>query len=141
MSTLTRRLTQLAAALLFGSAVVLVTQWAYPAGQLAIHLGHPEYSRVVGDADVYVTIDLELQNVGVEPVQVDREHFLLVDNTGATYRSDPSTHFLRNHFDITMILPLKKINGATVFKIAPGRTAAEMLFITTTGQIVRLRLN
>lgn len=140
MTTIMRRLLQLATALILGSTVVLVTQWAYPAGHLAIHLGRPEYSRVVGESEIYVTIDLRLTNVGVEPVRVDREHFLLVDDRQQTYRSDPSTHFLRNHFDVTEIPPLHEIQGATVFRIAPGRRAAELIFVTTTGQIAHLRL-
>jgi uncharacterized protein DUF4352 len=140
VTTMMKRLLQLATALILGSTVVLVTQWAYPAGHLAIHLGRPEYSRVVGEADIYVTIDLRLTNVGVEPVTVDREHFLLVDDRQHSYQSDPSTHFLRNHFDVTTILPLHEIQGATVFRIAPGRTAAELIFVTTTGQIAHFRL-
>ncbi|HEV2356017.1 MAG TPA: DUF4352 domain-containing protein [bacterium] len=140
MTTITRRAFQLATALVLASTVVLVTQWAYPAGHLAIHLGRPEYSRVVGESDVYVMIDLRVQNVGVDPVSVDREHFLLVDTAGQMYQSDPSTHFLRNHFDVTTILPLHDIRGATVFRIGPGRTAGQLIFVTTTGQIVRFRL-
>ena len=140
MNAIPRRLMQLAVALLLGSTVILVTQWAYPAGHLSIRLGHPEYSRVVGEAEIYVTIDIRLQNVGVDPVRIDREHFLLIDDRGHTYRSDPSTHFLRQHFDVTMIAPLRAIEGATVFKIAQGRRAAQMIFITNTGQIVRFRL-
>lgn len=141
MNLVARRLVQLATALLLGSTVVLVTQWAYPAGRLAIDLGRPEYSRVVGESDVYVTIDLGLQNVGVDPVTIDREHFLLIDDRGQTYQSDPSTHFLRNHFDVTTILPAHDIRGATVFRIAPGRAAAELIFVTPTGQIVHFRLS
>jgi hypothetical protein len=140
MMTATRRLLQLATALVLASTVVLVTQWAYPAGHLAIRLGRPEYSRVVGESDVYVTIDLRLQNVGIDPVTIDREHFMLVDNQGHTYQSDPSTHFLRNHFDVTTIAPLHEIRGTTVFRIAEGRTAGEMIFVATTGQIVHFRL-
>jgi len=140
VTTMMKRLLQLATALVLVSAVVLVTQWAYPAGHLAVHLGRPEYSRVVGEAEIYVTIDLRLVNVGIEPVTVDREHFLLVDSQGHTYRSDPSTHFLRNHFDVTVIPPLRDIQGATVFRIAPGRRAAELIFVTTTGQIAHFRL-
>lgn len=140
MTTLTKRLFQAATALILGSVVILVTQWAYPAGHLAIHLGRPQYSRNVGESDVYVTIDLRLNNVGVEPVRVDREHFLLVDDRRQVYRSDPSTHFLRNHFDVTTIPAAGEITGATVFKILQGRRAAELIFVTTTGQIVHLRL-
>lgn len=140
MTTLTRRVLQLATALVLGSSVVLITQWTHPAGHLAIHLGRVEYSRMVGDSDVFATIDLSLRNVGAEPVTVDREHFLLVDDRRHTYMSDPSTHFLRNHFDVTTILPATEIQGATVFRIAPGRTATELIFITTTGQIVHFRL-
>ena len=140
MTPLARRLFQLAAALVLASTVVIVTQWAYPAGRVAIHLGRPEYSRVVAERDVYVTIDLRVQNVGVDPVTLDREHFMLVDDRGHAYQSDPSTHFLRNHFDVTTILPAHEIRGATVFRIVPGRTAREMIFVTTTGEIVHFRL-
>jgi hypothetical protein len=72
-------------------------------------------------------------------VTVDREHFLLVDNARHVYRSDPSTHFLRNHFDVTTIPPLNDISGTTVFRILPGRTAAALIFVTQTGQIVHFR--
>jgi uncharacterized protein DUF4352 len=140
VTTMMQRLLQLATALVLASTVILVSQWAYPAGQLAIHLGRPEYSRMVGETDIYVTIDLRLTNVGIEPVTVDREHFLLVDDRQHTYQSDPSTHFLRNHFDVTVITPLHDVEGATVFRIAPGRTATELMFVTTTGQIAHFRL-
>ncbi len=140
MTLITRRAYQLATALALASIVVLITEWAYPAGHLAIHLGRPEYSRTVGDTDIYVAIDLSLRNIGIEPVTVDREHFLLIDNLRHVYQSDPSTHFLRNHFDVTVIPPLKDISGTTVFRILPGRTAAELIFVTQTGQIVHFRL-
>jgi hypothetical protein len=135
-----RRLTQAAIALTLAGLTILVTEWAYPAGHLAIRLGQPFYSRAVADASPYVTIDITIKNVGAEPVLIDREHFLLVDNTGQRYASDPSTHFLQNHFDVVTIPAGYQLHGATVFKIAPGRRAAAMLFITNTGQIVRFRL-
>ncbi len=137
---LVRRLTQVALALALAGVMVLVTQWAYPAGHLVVRLGPPHYSRAVADAAPFVTIDLTLRNVGAEPVRIDREHFLLVDDAGHTYRSDPATHFLRFHFDVITIPAGEEIRGATVFKIAPGRRAAEMLFVTPTEQVVRFRI-
>jgi hypothetical protein len=140
VTLLTRRFLQCATVAVLGSAIVLVSTWAFPPGHLAIHLGRPEYSRAVGEADVYVAIDLRVRNVGPDPVTIDREHFLLVDSRGRAYRSDPSTHFLRNHFDVTSIPPAAEIAGTTVFRIAAGRVVAELIFVTTTGQIVHFRL-
>jgi uncharacterized protein DUF4352 len=136
-----RRLTQLAIALAMGSTVVLVTQWAYPVGHLAIHLGHPEYSRFVGESALYVSIDLQLQNVGVDPVRVDREHFLLVDAQGHIYKTDDSTQFEAYHAAATTIFPLHNLRGTLVFRLPPGRAASRLLFVTTTGEIVRLKLS
>jgi hypothetical protein len=140
MTRMTRRVLQCATVVVLASATILVTMWAFPAGHLAVHLGRPEYSRAVGEADIYVAIDLRVRNVGPDPITIDREHFLLVDNRGHTYLSDPSTHFLSNHFDVTVILPAREIEGTTVFRIAPGRTVAELIFVTATGQIVHFRL-
>lgn len=142
MRAIARRLVQLAVALALGSSVVLVTQWAYPAGQLAIHLERPQYSRMVGDANVSVRIELRVQNVGIEPVKIDRAHFLLVDNRGDVHQSDPATHFLHNHLtDTATVLPLHKVDGTTVFRIPAGRTATELLYVTTTGEIIRFKLS
>lgn len=141
MTTVSRRLIQFAIALAMGSVVVLVTQWAYPVGHLSIHLGHPQYSRFVGEADVYVAIDLNVQNVGVDPVRVDREHFLLVDDRGQIYKSDASTQFEAYHDAATTIYPLHDLHGRVVFRLRSGRTAARLLFVTTTGEIVRLKLS
>ncbi len=135
-----RRLTQIGIAFALAGATVLVTQWAYPAGHLVVHLGRPFYSRSVAEDVPYVTIDITLKNVGTEPIRIDRENFLLVDSTGHTYRSDPSTHFLQNHFDVVTIPAGTEIKGATVFKIAPGRHGAWLVFVTPTEQIVRFRL-
>ncbi len=140
MSTALRRLTQVAAALALAGATVLVTHWAYPAGSVEIRLGRPYYSRAVGESTMFVTIDLTVTNVGAEPVQFDREHFLLIDDGGHRYRSDPSTHFLRNHFDIVTLPAGYQIQGATVFQIPPGRRAQALLFVTPTGQFVWFRL-
>jgi Domain of unknown function (DUF4352) len=137
---LTRRLLQLASVVVLGSAIVLASAWAFPPGHLAIHVGRPEYSRIVGESELYVAVDLQLKNVGPEPVRIDREHFLAVDNRGHAYRADPSTHFLLNHFDVTYILPAREIRGVTIFKIARGRTLAELIYVTNTGQIVHFRL-
>ncbi len=129
-----RRLTQLTVALALAGLAILVTGWAYPAGSLSIRLGHPYYSRAVADNTPYVTIDITIKNVGAEPVSLDREHFLLVDETGHRYASDPSTHFLRNHFDVIAIPAGYELRGATVFKIDPGRRAVWLLFVTPTGR-------
>ena len=141
MTAVLRRLRQLAIALAVASAVVLVTQWAYPIGHLAIHMERPRYSRFVGETDVYVSIDLRMQNVGVDPVRVDREHFLLIDDQGRIYRSDPSTQFVAFHAAATTILPLQQLQATIVFRLPAGRTASRLLFVTTTGEIVRLRLS
>ena len=144
MSVAARRLIQAAIALALASAVVLVTQWAYPIGHLAIHLGHPRYSRYVGESDLYVSIDVRLQNVGVDPVRVDREHFLLVDDQGHIYKSDVSSQisqFEQYHAAISTIMPLHDLRGRVVFRIPSGRTASKLLFVTTTGEIVHLRLS
>lgn len=141
MTAPTRRLIQLAVALAMGSAVVLITQWAYPVGHLSIHLGHPQYSRFVGESDIYVSIALDVQNVGVEPVRVDREHFLLVDDQGHIVKSDASTQFEQYHAAATTIFPLHDLRGIIVFRLPPGRTASRLLFVTTTGEIVRLKLS
>ena len=141
MTALTRRLIQIAVALAMGSAVVLVTQWAYPIGHLAMHLGRPQYSRFVGESDLYVSIELNVQNVGVEPVRVDREHFLLIDNLGHIYKTDPSTQFEAYHAAVVTILPLHDLHATVVFRLPSGRTAARLLFVTTTGEIVRLKLS
>lgn len=140
MSRALRRLTQVAVALTLAGTAILVTQWAYPAGHLAIRIGRPNYSRAVADFSPYVTIDITLENVGAEPIRVDREHFLLVDNTGHRYEADAATHFLQYHFDVVTIPAGRKLSGATVFKIPPGHRAVAMLFVTPTGQIVRFRL-
>jgi len=136
-----RRLTQVAVALTLAGLTILVTEWAYPAGSLSISLGRPYYSRAVADNTPYVTIDIALKNVGAEPVSLDREHFLLVDETGHRYASDPTTHFLRNHFDVVRIPAGTELKGATVFKIQPGRRAAWLLFVTPTGREAWLRLD
>jgi hypothetical protein len=136
-----RRLTQTAVALLLAGGAVLVTQWAYPAGHLTIRLGQPHYSRAVANNAPFVTIDIIIKNVGADPVRIDREHFLLVDETGHRYSSDPSTHFLRNHFDLITMPAGLELRGATVFKMIPGRRAAWLLFVTPTGQIVWFRLS
>lgn len=141
MTALTRRLNQVAIALAIGSAVVLVTQWAYPVGHLAIHLGRPQYSRFVGESDVYVAIDLDLQNVGVDPVRVDREHFLLVDDQGHIYKTDASTQFEAYHAANMTIFPLHALHGKVVFRLPSGRSGSRLLFVTTTGEIVRLKLS
>jgi len=119
--------------------VILVNEWAFPAGHLSIRVGQPHYSRAEGETSMYVTIDIAIRNVGADPVRIDREHFLLVDTAGRRYASDPSTHFLRNHFDIITIPAGYSLDGATVFKITPGVRAASMVFITPTGQIVRFK--
>jgi len=137
---LVRRLTQVGVALALAGVMGLVTQWAYPAGHLVVRLGPPHYSRAVADAAPFVTIDVTLRNVGAEPVRVDREHFLLVDDAGHIYGSDPATHFLRNHFDVITIPAGQEIQGATVFKTAPGVRAASIRFVTPTGQVVQFRL-
>ena len=141
MTALTRRLVQIAVALAMGSAVVLVTQWAYPVGHLSIHLGHPQYSRFVAASDTYVAIELNVQNVGVDPVRVDREHFLLVDDEGRIHKTDVSTQFEAYHAAATVIFPLHDLHGRLVFRLPSGRTASRLLFVTTTGEIVRLRLS
>ena len=141
MSALPRRLVQLAIALAMASIVVLVTQWAYPVGHLSIHLGHPRYSRFVGGRDLYASIDLVVQNVGVDPVRVDRQHFLLVDDQQRIYKTDASTQFEAFHAAATTILPLHDLHGTVVFRLPSGRTAARLLFVTTTGEIVSLRLS
>lgn len=138
---LLRRLTQTAVALLLAGTAILVTEWAFPAGHLTIRLGQPHYSRAVADNAPFVTIDITVKNVGVEPVTLDREHFLLVDEAGHRYPSDPSTHFLRNHFDLITIPAGSELRGATVFKISPGTRAAWLLFVSPTGQIVWFRLS
>jgi hypothetical protein len=137
-----RRLVQCAVALALCSAVVLVTQWAFPAGHLAIHLGRPQYSRFVGETSaLYVSIEMRVQNVGVDPVRVDREHFLLVDNRGRIYPTDPSTQFAAFHDASAVLWPLRDLNGTLVFRLPPRRTAARLLFVTTTGEIVRVKLS
>lgn len=142
MTRLTRRLTQAAIAVALGSAVVLVTQWAYPIGHLAIHLGHPQYSRWVGEASaVYVSIDVRVQNVGVDPVRIDSQHFTLVDDRGRTYETDPSTQFMAFHAAVTTIVPLHDLSGRLVFRLPARRSAAALQFVTTTGEIVRIKLS
>jgi len=89
---------------------------------------------------MYVTIDIAIKNVGADSVQIDREHFLLVDSTGRRYQSDPSTHFLANHFDVLTMPPGYAVRGATVFQIEPGHEAAALVFVSPTGEIVRFRL-
>jgi len=134
-----RRLTRVAFGAALVGAVILVNGWAFPAGHLAIRVGQPHYSRAAGEPAMYVTIDISIRNVGADPVRIDREHFLLVDTAGHRYASDPSTHFLRNHFDVVTIPAGYSLEGATVFKITPGARVASMVFITPTGQIVRFR--
>lgn len=141
MSTPARRLIQVAIALTLGSAVALVTQWAYPVGHLSVHLGHPRYSRFVGESDLYASIDIVLENVGVDPVRVDREHFLLVDTEGHIYKTDASTQFEVYHAAATTIFPLHDLHGTLVFRLPSGRTASRLLFVTTTGEIVRVKLS
>jgi hypothetical protein len=140
MPAVLRRLTQAAVALALAGATVITTHWAYPPGSVEITLGRPFYSRAVGESTMFVTIDLTVTNVGVEPLRFDREHFLLIDDSGHRYRSDPSTHFLRNHFDIVTLPAGYRIEGATVFQIPPGRRAQALLFVTPTGQFVLFRL-
>jgi hypothetical protein len=139
--TAARRLTQAAIALALASTLVLITQWAYPTGHLAIRLGRPQYSRFVGGTNIYVSIALHVQNVGVEPVNVDREHFLLIDDRGHVYPSDPSSEFLAFHPAAMTVLPLEGLNGTLVFRLPAGRTAARLVFVTATGEIVRLTLS
>jgi uncharacterized protein DUF4352 len=141
VSTLARRLIQIAVALAMGSTVVLVTQWAYPVGHLSMRLGHPQYARFVGESNVYVSIDLDLQNVGVDPVRVDREHFLLVDDQGNIHKTDALTQFEVGHAAAAVIYPLRNLHGTMVFRLPSGRTASRLLFVTTTGEIVRLKLS
>lgn len=142
MSTVARRLIQLAVALVLGSTLVLITQWAYPVGHLAIHLGRPQYSRFVGETSaLYVSIEVRVQNVGVDPVRVDREHFLLMDNLGRIYQTDPSTQFAALHAATSVIWPLHDLNATVVFRLPPGRTATRLLFVTTTGEIVHIKLS
>jgi hypothetical protein len=141
VSTATRRLIQVAIALALGSAVALVTQWAYPVGHLSIHLGHPRYSRFVGESDLYASIDVVMENVGVDPVRVDREHFLLVDTEGHIYKTDASTQFEAYHAAATTIFPLHDLHGTLVFRLPSGRSASRLLFVTTTGEIVRVKLS
>ncbi|HLW48975.1 MAG TPA: DUF4352 domain-containing protein [bacterium] len=142
MSSAGRRFIQGAVALVLGSVLVLVTQWAFPAGHLAIHLGRPQYSRFVGETSAqYVSIELRVQNVGVDPVRVDREHFLLVDNAGRIYQTDPSTMFEAFHAAATVIWPLHDLRGTVVFRLPPDRTAVRLLYVTTTGEIVRIKLS
>jgi Domain of unknown function (DUF4352) len=137
-----RRVLQLAVAIGLVSAIVLVTQWAYPVGHLAIHLGPPQYSRFVGEAStLYVSIDVRVENVGVDPVHVDREHFLLVDDQGRIHRTDESTQFEAFHAASTVIFPLHDLRATVVFRLPAGRTAARLLFVTTTGEIVRIKLS
>lgn len=140
VAKLHRRLTQVATGVVIAAGVVLLTQWAYPAGNLSIRLGHPYYERAAGINSTLVTIDITLKNVGTSVVEIDRERFLVVDDTGHTYRSDPSTHFLRNHFDVLRLPPGRELRGATVFQLPQERTAARMMFITSTGQFVWFRL-
>jgi len=135
-----RRLGQIAAGLALAAVTILVTEWAFPAGHLAITIGRPYYSRSVGETSMYVTIDIAIKNVGADSVQIDREHFLLVDSTGRRYQSDPSTHFLANHFDVLTMPPGYAVRGATVFQIEPGHEAAALVFVSPTGEIVRFRL-
>jgi len=141
VTVLGRRLIQVAIALAMASTVVLVTQWAYPVGHLALRVGHPQYSRVVAESDVYVSIDLDVQNVGVDPVRVDREHFLLIDDRGRIYKTDAATQFELYHAAATTISPLHNLHGRIVFRLPSGRTASRLLFVTTTGEIVRLKLS
>jgi hypothetical protein len=141
MPAVLRRLTQVAVALALAGATVITTHWAYPPGNAEITLGRPFYSRAVGESAMFVTIDLTVTNVGAEPLQFDREHFLLIDDSGHRYRSDPSTHFLRNHFDIVTLPAGYRIQGATVFQIPPGHRATSLLFVTPTGQFVLFRLS
>ena len=135
-----RRLIQAGTTLALAGAVVLITQWAYPAGHVLIQIGRPYYSRAVGENAAYVSLDVTIKNIGTEPVRIDREHFLLIDDQRKTYASDPSTHFLRYHFDLVNLPPGYEVKGATVFKIVPGRKAATLLFVTPTGRFVQFRL-
>ncbi len=141
MPRVLRRLMQAAVALALAGLTILVTEWAYPAGHVTIQVGSPYYSRAVGEDVAFVTIDITIRNVGAEAVHIDREHFLLVDETGRRYQSDPSTHFLRNHFDVLTLPAGHAVQGATVFKISPRHRAAWMLFVTSTGQTVWFRLS
>lgn len=135
-----RRVTQAAIALALAGTSILVTEWAYPAGSLAIQLGHPYYSRAVGEDAVFVSIDVTLTNVGAEPVRVDSEHFLLVDDAGHRYPTDPSMHLLRNHFNWLTMPAGYELHAVFVFKSAAGHRAARMIYITPTGQFVWFRL-
>jgi hypothetical protein len=142
VTALRRRLIQAAVAVALGSAVVLVTQWAYPIGHLAVHLGHPQYSRWVGETSaVYVSIDIRVQNVGVDPVRIDSQHFTLVDDRGNTYASDASTTFMAYHAAVTTVWPLHDLTGRLVFRLPPHRTAARLQFVTTTGEVVSIKLS
>jgi Domain of unknown function (DUF4352) len=135
-----RRVIQVAIALALAGASILVTEWAYPAGSLAIQVGRPYYSRDVGENAVFVTIDLTIKNVGAEPVRVDSEHFLLVDDAGHRYPTDPSMHLLRNHFNWLTMPAGYELHAVAVFKSAVGHRAAGMIYITPTGQFVWFRL-
>ncbi len=135
-----RRLIQAATALALAGAVILITAWAYPAGHVLIRIGRPYYSRAVGESAAYVTLDVSIKNIGTEPVRIDRERFLLIDDRLQSYASDPATHFLRNHFDVLTLSAGYEVQGATVFKIVPGRKAAQLLFVTPTGRFVQFRL-
>lgn len=141
MTAVARRLTQLSIAVALGSAVVLVTQWVYPVGHLAIHLDRPRYSRFVGESALYVSIDLRVQNLGVEPIRVDREHFLLVDDQGRIDRTGASTQFVAYHAAATTIQPLHDLRARVVFRLPAGRTASRLLLVTKTGEIVRIKLS
>jgi hypothetical protein len=84
---------------------------------------------------------MRVQNVGVDPVRVDRQHFLLVDNDGRIYQTDPATQFEAFHAAATVIWPLRDLRGTIVFRLPPDRTASRLLFVTTTGEIVRIKLS
>ena len=136
-----RRLFQTAVGVALAGVTILVTEWAFPAGHLAITIGHPYYSRTVGETSTYVTIDIRIKNVGADAVQIDREHFLLIDDQGRIYRSDPSTQFVAFHAAATTILPLQQLQATMVFRLPAGRTVSRLLFVTTTGEIVRIKLS
>ena len=136
-----RRLTQGATILALAGVVILATQWAYPPGHLEIRVERPYYSRPVGDNALFVQIDITIKNVGADSVRVDGDHFILVDDLGTRYFRDPSTHFIRAHYNYLTMPAGYEFTATSIYKIAAGRRAAGMLFITDTGQSVWFRLS
>ncbi len=135
-----RRVSQGASALALAGAVILMTQWVYPAGHLVIRMDHPYISRAVGENAVYVQIDITMKNVGSDAVRVDGEHFILVDDLGNRYPRDPSTHFIRGHYDYLTMPPDFEFTATSIYKIPVERQPARMLFVTGTGENAWFRL-